>query len=106
MKAASSRTRTRKFLAFAATTLAATLAFGTPTSARADDSGSNYPEDYQDNSYQTAMPSGLWTTCATVRGWATSYCARRYATAISKPMAQPSRQANIPVSLRGCKKAI
>ena len=46
MKAASSRTRTRKFLAFAATTLAATLAFGTPTSARADDSGFNYPEGY------------------------------------------------------------
>ena len=46
MKAASSRTRTRKFLAFAATTLAATLAFGTPTSARADDSGFKYPEGY------------------------------------------------------------
>ena len=43
MKAASSRTRTRKFLAFAATSLAAVLAFGTPT-AHADDS--TYPEGY------------------------------------------------------------
>ena len=46
MKAASSRTRTRKFLALAATTLAATLTFGTPTSAHADDSGFTYPEGY------------------------------------------------------------
>ena len=46
MKAASSRTRTRKFLALAATTLAATLTFGTPTSAQADDSGFTYPEGY------------------------------------------------------------
>ena len=43
MKAASSRTRTRKFLALAATSLAAVLAFGTPT-AHADDS--TYPEGY------------------------------------------------------------
>ena len=43
MKAASSRTRTRKFLAFAATSLAAVLAFGTPT-AHADDSA--YPQGY------------------------------------------------------------
>ena len=43
MKAASSRTRTRKFLAFAATSLAAVLAFGTPT-AHADDF--TYPEGY------------------------------------------------------------
>ena len=43
MKAASSRTRTRKFLAFAATSLAAVLAFGTPT-AHADDS--TYPAGY------------------------------------------------------------
>jgi len=46
MKAASSRTRTRKFLALAATTLAATLTFGTPMSAHADDSGFTYPEGY------------------------------------------------------------
>ena len=46
MKAASSRTRTRKFLALAATTLAATLTFGTPMSAHADDSGFAYPEGY------------------------------------------------------------
>ena len=46
MKAASSRTRTRKFLALAATTLAATLTFGTPTSAHADESGFTYPEGY------------------------------------------------------------
>ena len=43
MKAASSRTRTRKFLALAATSLAAVLAFGTPT-AHADDF--TYPEGY------------------------------------------------------------
>ena len=46
MKAASSRTRTRKFLALAATTLAATLTFGTPMSAHADESGFTYPEGY------------------------------------------------------------
>ena len=43
MKAASSRTRTRKFLALAATSLAAVLTFGAPT-AHADDF--TYPEGY------------------------------------------------------------
>ena len=43
MKAASSRTRTHKFLALAATSLAAVLTFGTPT-AHADDF--TYPEGY------------------------------------------------------------
>ena len=82
MKAASSRTRTRKFLALAATSLAAVLAFGTPT-AHADDF--TYPEGYPK----------LGTKDEADRGHSLKYKDTHVATTLFTVHTSPAKEGNI-----------
>ena len=82
MKAASSQTRTRKFLALAATSLAAVLAFGTPT-AHADDF--TYPEGYPK----------LGTKEESKRGHSLKYQNTHVATTLFTVHTSPAKEGNI-----------
>ena len=82
MKAASSRTKTRKFLALAATSLAAVLAFGTPT-AHADDF--TYPEGYPK----------LGTKDEADRGHSLKYKDTHVATTLFTVHTSPAKEGNI-----------